>query len=69
VAGWPGYALDSYDGTRSMFENAGFDYERPKGKNHSVMRKTVPSSEQSEDGKASAAARLLPSVPMDKMGE
>ena len=31
-----------YDGTRSMFEKAGFDYERPKGKNHCVMRKTVP---------------------------
>ena len=31
-----------YSGTRSMFENAGFGYERPKGKNHCVMRKTVP---------------------------
>ncbi len=30
-----------YGGTRSMFEKAGFDYERPKGKNHCVMRKTV----------------------------
>jgi GNAT superfamily N-acetyltransferase len=30
-----------YDGTRSMFEKAGFDYERPKGKNHCVMRKIV----------------------------
>lgn len=26
-----------------------FDYERPKGKNHCVMRKIVPSSDQSED--------------------
>jgi hypothetical protein len=25
-----------------MFEKAGFDYERPKGKNHCVMRKVVP---------------------------
>jgi GNAT superfamily N-acetyltransferase len=30
-----------YNGTRSMFERAGFDYERPKGKNHCVMRKVV----------------------------
>jgi len=30
-----------YDGTRSMFEKAGFDYERPKGKNNCVMRKVV----------------------------
>ena len=38
-----------YNGTRSLFEQAGFSYERPVGKNHCVMRKTVPSSEQSED--------------------
>jgi GNAT superfamily N-acetyltransferase len=31
-----------YNGTRSMYEKAGFEYERPKGKNHCVMRKTVP---------------------------
>lgn len=31
-----------YGGTRGMFENAGFAYQRPKGKNHCVMRKTVP---------------------------
>ena len=39
-----------YSGTRDMFEKAGFDYERPKGKNHSVMRKIVPPVGQSEDG-------------------
>jgi hypothetical protein len=33
-----------YSGTRSMFEKAGFDYERPKGKNHCVMRKIVPAA-------------------------
>jgi hypothetical protein len=33
-----------YDGTRSMFEKAAFDYERPKGKNHCVMRKIVPAA-------------------------
>jgi GNAT superfamily N-acetyltransferase len=34
-----------YNGTRSLFEQAGFTYERPKGKNHSVMSITVePSS-------------------------
>jgi len=30
-----------YNGTRSLFERAGFSYERPKGKNHCVMRRTV----------------------------
>jgi ribosomal protein S18 acetylase RimI-like enzyme len=30
-----------YNGTRSMFEEAGFEYERPKGKNHCVMRTVV----------------------------
>jgi GNAT superfamily N-acetyltransferase len=30
-----------YNGTRSLFEQAGFDYDRPKGKNHCVMSKTV----------------------------
>ncbi|MGA9596528.1 MAG: GNAT family N-acetyltransferase [Acidimicrobiia bacterium] len=30
-----------YNATRSMFEQAGFTYTRSKGKNHSVMRKTV----------------------------
>ena len=29
------------NGTRSLFEKAGFRYERSKGKNHCVMRKTV----------------------------
>lgn len=30
-----------YNGTRSLFEGAGFEYERPKGKNHCVMRRIV----------------------------
>ena len=30
-----------YNGTRGLFEKAGFSYERSKGKNHCVMRKTV----------------------------
>jgi GNAT superfamily N-acetyltransferase len=33
-----------YNGTRSLFGQAGFSYERPKGKNHCVMRTTVPPS-------------------------
>jgi GNAT superfamily N-acetyltransferase len=33
-----------YNGTRSLFEHAGFTYERPKGKNHCVMRTTVAPS-------------------------
>jgi GNAT superfamily N-acetyltransferase len=37
-----------YDGTRGLFEKAGFDYERPKGKNHCVMRKSVPPQVPSE---------------------
>jgi GNAT superfamily N-acetyltransferase len=31
-----------YNGTRSLFEQAGFTYDRPKGKNHSVMHKSIP---------------------------
>lgn len=30
-----------YNGTRTLFEQAGFEYERPKGKNHCVMRITI----------------------------
>lgn len=30
-----------YNGTRTLFEQAGFTYDRPKGKNHCVMTKTV----------------------------
>jgi GNAT superfamily N-acetyltransferase len=30
-----------YNGTRSLFEQAGFVYDRPKGKVHCVMRTTV----------------------------
>jgi GNAT superfamily N-acetyltransferase len=33
-----------YSGTRGMFEKAGFEYERPKGKNHCVMRRAVPAA-------------------------
>jgi hypothetical protein len=29
---------------RNLFEQAGFEYQRPKGKNHCVMRLTVPPS-------------------------
>lgn len=31
-----------YNGTRSLFEQAGFSYGRPKGKYHCVMSRTVP---------------------------
>jgi GNAT superfamily N-acetyltransferase len=31
-----------YNGTRTLFEEAGFRYDRPKGKNHTVMSTTVP---------------------------
>ena len=30
-----------YDGTRSLFERAGFDFVRPKGQRNTVMRRTV----------------------------
>jgi GNAT superfamily N-acetyltransferase len=33
-----------YSATRSLFEQAGFSYDRPKGKNHCVMSKTVPAA-------------------------
>jgi hypothetical protein len=31
-----------YNGTRSLFGQAGFSYVRRKGKNHCVMRKVIP---------------------------
>jgi GNAT superfamily N-acetyltransferase len=31
-----------YNGTRSLFEQAGFSFDRPKGKFHCVMSKAVP---------------------------
>ena len=34
-----------YNGTRSLFEKAGFTYSRPKGKNHCVMSTTVPAAQ------------------------
>jgi hypothetical protein len=30
-----------YNGTRSLFEQADFSYDRPKGMKHCVMSKTV----------------------------
>jgi GNAT superfamily N-acetyltransferase len=30
-----------YNTTRSLYEQTGFSYDRPKGKNHCVMRRTV----------------------------
>jgi hypothetical protein len=31
-----------YNGTRSLFERAGFSYVRPKGTRNCVMRREVP---------------------------
>jgi hypothetical protein len=33
-----------YNGTRSLLEKGGFSYERSKGKNHCMMRRTVSPS-------------------------
>jgi len=33
-----------YSATRTMFEKAGFDYERSKGTKNCVMRRTVSAS-------------------------
>lgn len=33
-----------YNGTRSLFEQAGFSYDPPKGTSHCVMRRTVSAS-------------------------
>ena len=37
-----------YNGTRRLFEQAGFHYDRPKGKYHCVMSTTIPPSESSD---------------------
>jgi GNAT superfamily N-acetyltransferase len=39
-----------YNATRNLFEQAGFEYERPKGKNHCVMRKVVLPGAAGVDG-------------------
>lgn len=36
-----------YNGTRSLFEQAGFGYQRAKGRNHCVMRAEVPGQDSS----------------------
>ena len=41
LAGQKVSAAFLYSATRSLFEQAGFAYDRPKGKNHCVMTKTV----------------------------
>jgi GNAT superfamily N-acetyltransferase len=37
-----------YSGTRALFEQAGFTYDRPKGKYHCVMSMTVPPAHRTE---------------------
>ena len=47
---WRGYPHDTggqkvsvlYNGTRSLYEQAGFSYLRPKGKRNCVMHRVVP---------------------------
>ena len=36
-----------YNTTRSLYEQTGFSYDRPKGKNHCVMRRTVSAAKKS----------------------
>ena len=40
-----------YSATRSLFEQAGFTYSRPKGKNHCVMVKTVSGARPSRSSR------------------
>jgi hypothetical protein len=42
IAGQKVSASLLYNGTRSLFERAGFSYDRPKGTKNCVMSKTVP---------------------------
>jgi GNAT superfamily N-acetyltransferase len=42
IAGKKVSASFLYSGTRSLFERAGFSYDRPKGMRNCVMSKTVP---------------------------
>ena len=39
-----------FNGTRTMLERAGFDYDRTKGKNHCIMRRTVPATAPPRSG-------------------
>ena len=40
-----------YSATRSLFEQVGFDYDRPKGKNHCVMSTTVAPAARARTGR------------------
>ncbi len=51
-----------YNGTRSLFEKAGFSYERSKGKNHCVMRRMVSPSRTS--GQRLGGARPPTAIPV-----
>ncbi len=45
----PGKKISStflYNVTRSLYEQTGFTYDRPKGKNHCVMRRTVSAAKK-----------------------
>ena len=48
-----------YNATRGTFEQAGFSYDRPKGKNHCVVRITVPGH---PDAATPGRRRHLPST-------
>ena len=39
-----------YNGTRALYERAGFTYQGPKGKNHTVMRRTVAAAPSGRAG-------------------
>ena len=41
-----------YNGTRSLFEQAGFTYERPKGQKNCVMRRVVAPANREQRGLA-----------------
>ena len=41
-----------YNTTRSLYEQTGFSYDRPKGKNHCVMRRTVSAAKKPRRARA-----------------
>lgn len=48
-----------YNTTRSLYEQTGFSYDRPKGKNHCVMRRTVSPAMKPRRARVGGHSRAL----------
>jgi GNAT superfamily N-acetyltransferase len=47
-----------YNATRTLYEQTGFSYDRPKGKNHCVMRRKVPAAKKPRRARVAGHSRV-----------